>query len=155
MTEKIFKRIKELLLETDLPDQEICVASKIKLSLLSAIKQNKNLPSLKNIIILAEFFNCSVSYALGLSDFPDEFEKGLDVANIAFNISRFIKRHPPRFFYLKRCGFLKQFSSFKKWLNGSVCPNTYSFVALAKTFDILAEDLLRNQNNETHKFFNA
>lgn len=73
MTEKIFKRIKELLLETDLPDQEICVASKIKLSLLSAIKQNKNLPSLKNIIILAEFFNCSVSYALGLSDFPDEF----------------------------------------------------------------------------------
>ncbi len=102
------------MLETDLPDQEICAATKIKLSLLRAIRQNKNLPSLKNIINMAEFFNCSVSYVLGLSDFPDEFEKGLDVANIAFNIRQFINRHPPRFFYLKHCGFLKRFSSFKK-----------------------------------------
>ena len=150
MTEKIFKRINELLLETDLSDEEICAVSKIKPSLLRSIRQHKNLPSLKNIIGMAELFNCSVSYVLGLSDFPDEFEQGLDVANIAFNIRRFINSHPPRFFYLKRCGFLKQLSSFKKWLNGSVCPNTYSFVVLAKTFDIPAEDLLRNQNNETH-----
>lgn len=143
MTEEILKRLNELLDETDLPLTEISSLSNIKLSKLRAIRQNKNLLSIEIIIELSEFCNYSVSYILGLSEFPDEFEKGLDVANIASNIRRFIELHPPRFFYLKCQGFLKQFPAFTKWLNGGVCPNTYNFVELAKTFDLLAEDLLR------------
>ncbi len=143
MTEEILKRLNELLDETDFPLAKTSFLSNIKLSKLRAIRQNKNLPSIEIIIELSKFCNCSASYILGLSKFPDEFEKGLDIANIRSNLRRFIELHPPRFFYLKCRGFFKQFPAFKKWLNGSVCPNTYIFVELAKTLDLLAEDLLR------------
>lgn len=140
MTEAILKRLNELLDETDF--SKISSLSNIKHSKLRAIRQNKNLPSIEIIIELSEFCNCSVSYILSLSKFPNEFKKGLDVANIGYNIRRFIELHPTILLF-KMSRFFKQFPAFAKWLNGGVCPNTYNFVELAKTFDLLAEDLLR------------
>ncbi len=143
MTEKILKRINELLDETDMTFDEISAATDVKFSKLRAIHQHKNLPSLEIIIQIAEFCNCSVSFILGLYDFPDEFEKGLNTSNIAPNLKDFIAKNAPRFYFMVRRGFHKKFPSFKKWLSGNVCPNTYNFIELVKALDLLAEDLLR------------
>nr|DAR85326.1 MAG TPA: DNA-binding protein [Caudoviricetes sp.] len=120
MTEEILKRLNELLDETDF--SKISSLSNIKHSKLRAIRQNKNLPSIEIIIELSEFCNCSVSYILSLSKFPNEFKKGLDVANIGYNIRRFIELHPPRFFYLKCRGFLNNFLLSQNGLMAAFVP---------------------------------
>ena len=134
MTEEILKRLNELLDETDF--SKISSLSNIKHSKLRAIRQNKNLPSIEIIIELSEFCNCSVSYILSLSKFPNEFEKGLDVANIGYNIRRFIELHPPRFFYLKCRGFIAKMKKqgYSPCFEMSFCIKFLMYVDFLGTF---------------------
>ena len=69
---KIFaERLRELRLEQNLTQRELVIKlnNKIPQPSIAMWEQNKREPSFESVVILAQFFNVSLDYLAGLTDF--------------------------------------------------------------------------------------
>ena len=75
------QRIKELCEQRGITLQKLCEACELSESVIRKWA-NSNSPSVRNVKKVAEFFNVSVDYLIGLSDIPERSELLLDDADI-------------------------------------------------------------------------
>ena len=69
---KISENLKELMAEHEISQKELAEKLNTGRTKLSDILGGKNAPSYNTFVALAEYFNCSADFLLGLDDYPHE-----------------------------------------------------------------------------------
>lgn len=70
----ISQNIKDLCIEKEINIIQLAKSVKIQDSLLYKYINENSLPTVNNIVKLANFFNCSINYLTGLSDNPAQYK---------------------------------------------------------------------------------
>lgn len=98
------------------------------------------LPTLPNLIKIADYFQCSVDFLLGLSPVnPNTKYKSAPPFNICFQ--KILEEHKlNRYRFLKQIHFAKQ--SVDDWYNGKRFPTVENAIKIAKHFDCSLDYLL-------------
>ncbi|MDE7329705.1 MAG: helix-turn-helix domain-containing protein, partial [Clostridia bacterium] len=65
---KFSESLTELMLTKNISSQELADTLGIERSTISRYKRGAKLPSLENLILLANYFNCTTDYLLGIKD---------------------------------------------------------------------------------------
>lgn len=92
------------------------------------------LPSLSTVVKIAEKYDLSADFVLGLTDSPTPLLNKLD----------FAQTFPTKFYLLKKLGLTKDFPSFSNWLKGKNLPDICGFVRLAEKLNVSACELLKS-----------
>ncbi|MDF2876693.1 MAG: helix-turn-helix domain protein [Sporomusa sp.] len=70
--EKFAQRLSLLLQQHNISKQTLGTAIGVSRPAISQFASGANLPSIDKLVALAEYFNVSVDYLIGLSDIPDK-----------------------------------------------------------------------------------
>ena len=65
---KFLERLKELIKENEISYEELAIQTNIGTPAMYAWSGNYNMPKLNNIILLSNYFKCSIEYLIGRSD---------------------------------------------------------------------------------------
>ncbi len=84
------ENLKELLLEHNLSTRELSRKINSSIGLISTYCLDKYRPTIPNIIKLADYFNCSTDYLLGV---VDEDKSKTFNKNVVFDLDVFLKRY--------------------------------------------------------------
>lgn len=136
--------LKELMSENDLTAKRLSEITGIPAPTITRYRNGKSNPTLKNLIILADYFNCSTDYLLGLE---------AENENLTF------KPCPPfceritvlvRLFAPCSYSFYKSLkipeSSFFEWKNGESEPSLYNILKLATALDCRVDFILGRES---------
>ena len=102
------------------------------------------LPSLSTVVKIAEKYDLSADFVLGLTDSPTPLLNKLDTDFVSVNLKKFAQTFPTKFYLLKKLGLTKDFSSFSNWLKGKNLPDICGFVRLAGKLNVSACELLKS-----------
>lgn len=72
------------------------------------------LPSLSTVVKIAEKYDLSADFVLGLTDSPTPLLNKLDTDFVSVNLKKFAQTFPTKFYLLKKLGLTKDFPSFSK-----------------------------------------
>lgn len=134
------ENLKELISERDLDAAQLAEIVDIDVSVIYRYLRKECLPSLKNFIILADYFECSGDYLLGLyyenkstcfkqaPPFSERFKKILN------------DNKTTRYKVRKSCNFARQ--SVDDWYFGKYMPTIENVMRLKKFFDCSIDELL-------------
>ena len=89
------------------------------------------LPSLSTVVKIAEKYDLSADFVLGLTDSPTPLLNKLDTDFVSVNLKKFAQTFPTKFYLLKKLGLTKDFPAFSNWLKGKNLPDICGFVRLA------------------------
>lgn len=70
------------------------------------------LPSLSTVVKIAEKYDLSADFVLGLTDSPTPLLNKLDTDFVSVNLKKFAQTFPTKFYLLKKLGLTKDFPSF-------------------------------------------
>lgn len=102
------------------------------------------LPSLSTVVKIAEKYDLSADFVLGLTDSPTPLLNKLDTDFVSVNLKKFAQTFPTKFYLLKKLGLTKDFPSFSNWLKGKNLPDICGFVRLAEKLNVSACELLKS-----------
>ena len=134
------ENLKLLMAEAGMKSPALAEATGIDSSTILTLLRGEGLPYVDTLVTLADYFNCSTDYLLGITDTPDE---------------RQFKKRPP--FSEQLTFLLKHFQVTKyriekdtglsektvnRWHNGKTQPTVESLIRLAKYFDCSIDFLL-------------
>lgn len=133
-----------LISDNDLTGKELAAALNIPAATVSRYRNGIHAPTIDYIIKIADYFNCSVDYLLGLEE-----------ENTALTFKRCppIKEQIaalPKQFKMSYYAFCKQAgiteSGFYDWKNGNKTPTIQSIVKIAKFFDRRVDFILGRES---------
>ena len=141
---KFAERLNELLNEAEINAAKLAKDINIEQSAISKFSRAQRLPSTETLVSLANYFNCTTDYILGLSDVLDD---------------RKFKCRPPfsdQFnFLLKKSGITKyrfeketNFSEItvNRWQRGTYEPSVENLVKIAEYFNCSVDYLLGRED---------
>jgi len=99
-------------------------------------------PDVKTAVILANDFNCSVNYLMGLDDSPDttKFKDTYDVSLFSDRYDKLLKENNVTHYKLSRDNGLN-YSSHYAWQRGTI-PNMTSLIIIATYFGVSIDYLI-------------
>ncbi len=133
--------LKDMLQDNNLTVKELAKLTKIQDSLLYKYVNNKTEPTIKNLIKLADYFNCSIDYLIGLSE-HEKFvmQKGVKTIKFYEVYTNLLKEHSLSHYSLcKILGY--SMSSLTLWKNGQI-PYLDTLIKIAKYFDVSIDYLV-------------
>lgn len=139
---KFLVTFEELLEENNLTIKSFSRKINVHPSVLYSYKNNNYLPSIRNAVIIANYFNCSLNYLMGLD---------LEKNNRSFNQSYDISVFYPRYFELLQKEKITHFALSKKiqlntssllsWKNGKA-PKMDSLIKISTYFEVSIDFLI-------------
>ena len=134
------ERLNELMQEQNLTNFSLSKKLECQDDIIQNWREGKYYPSLKNLISLSAYFNCSIDFILGLTD-KENYKTGKE--NITF-VQRYKecreKLNLTDYKVAKSCGV--QQSTISQWLLHGRLPETENLVLLSKLFDCTIEYLI-------------
>ncbi|MDE5721792.1 MAG: helix-turn-helix domain-containing protein [Clostridia bacterium] len=136
--------LSELIFDHNLTPEEFSKAVNIDLSVIYRYRRKSCLPSLKNTIIIADYFQCSADFLFGLTannnktiskgetNFSQIFRELLESKNLT------------RYAFCKESNFAEQ--SVDDWYHGKRLPNIQNLILIAKHFDCTVDFLLGRES---------
>ena len=134
------ERLKELMQEKELTQTALSKETGIRTTLISNFILAKNLPSYENLLRFAYYFNCSVDYLLGKTDFPDEAPLH-EVPFFHERLRQILQEQKISQERLKR-ELPVSGSVLYKWISGKSQPSSESLLALADYFETSVDYLI-------------
>ena len=136
--------IKELLIERNLNNKSFASSIGLSAGTITNYIKNEMLPTVENLVKIADYFNCSIDYLLGkredntqtsLNECPP-FSERLVYLRDYFNFSnQQIYSHPE----ISK-------SRYYDWLSGKRVPTLESVIALAEIFDCSVDFIIGREN---------
>lgn len=105
-------------------------------------EKNRNLPSTRNLLKLANYFKCSFDYILGIKDEKDFRESDTDLSDFPKRLCQILEKKKLKLFILKRTGKFEFNSSINNWKTGKTMPNVYNLVCLSEKLGCSVDYLL-------------
>lgn len=132
--------LKDLMSEAEISSSELAKKTNIDQSTILTLLRGDGLPSVDTLVKLADFFQCSTDYLLGLKDTSDEvtfrqrppFPEQLTFLLHHFNITKY---------RLEKDTKLSE-KTVNRWHNGKTQPTAESLIRLAKYFQCSVDFLL-------------
>lgn len=130
----------ELLILHDLTEKSLSEKTGIPVACISLYLRRMQVPYIKALVKLADFFHCSVDYLIGLSDDDTEVMPS-ELPPFAAQLEKLMAdcQMPPTKIYA--CKEISK-SSFYEWKRGKSLPTLESLVALAQIFHCSVDDVL-------------
>ena len=141
---KFSEILKELLDEENLTGKQLGLNLGIAGPTITRYIQGKFMPSINNLILIADYFNCSTDYLLGIE--PDNQNLNFKKCPPFTEQIEFLAKHfSPTFdaFYTKA---KIHESTFYEWKNGNSMPTLESIVRIAEAFDCRIDFVLGREN---------
>lgn len=141
---KFGETLKELLDEQNLTGKQLGLELGIAGPTITRYIQGKFMPSMNNLILIADYFNCSTDYLLGRE--PDNQNLKFKKCPPFTEQIEFLAKHfCPTFdaFYTKA---KIHESTFYEWKNGSSIPTLESIIRIAETFDCRVDFVLGRES---------
>lgn len=135
---KIFvKRFNELIDESSLSIDEISMILNTNKDNIYHWKPNsyKYLPSLKNIIAIADLFKCSLDYLVGANNNYAEIEPNKNRQPLSKNLKAIMEEKHTNVYRLSEQINLATTNQMYKWLKGIETPQIETIVKLAKALE--------------------
>lgn len=141
---KVSERLKDLMYEAEIRTPALAKKTNIDQSVISKFLRAERMPSVKSLVTLADFFNCSTDYILGLTDFPDErtypprppFGQRLNFLLEHFQVTKYRLE--------KQTGFSEE--TVNRWQRGKYEPTAESLVRLAEYFGCSTDFILGRES---------
>ncbi len=132
--------LEELIFEHKTDIKQFSKDMKISLSEVYYYLERKGIPRFPKIIEIADYFNCSVDYILGLAPFQENANyKKTPPFHTSFQ--RLLKsKNIYRYRLCKECHFYE--TRVDSWYHGKSIPSTDNAIKLAKYFDCSVDSLL-------------
>ncbi len=138
------ERLKEYMAEENL--SETLLARKINVSRVTVcnLLNAAHIPSTKIFVAIAEYFNCSADYLLGLTDIPNgaKFTPKKPFGEI---LRKLLKENNKTEYRLQKDLDLSSSLTYR-WLNNKATPTVESYIGLAKYFGCSVDYLLGREN---------
>lgn len=129
-----------LMAEGEIKSPQLAKYTGIDCSTISTLLRGDGLPHINTLVALADYFNCSADYLLGLTDTPNEtqFKKRPPFSEqLTFLLKHF---KVTKYRIEKDTGFTEK--TVNRWHNGKTQPTIESLIRLAKYFDCSLDFLL-------------
>ncbi len=131
--------LSELMLEEDLSCRALSKAAKIPSSAISMYKRGITSPTIKNLIKLAKYFNCSIDYLIGRTNIKMPFSEENN-AHFLDRVKLLLDEHHIKFYRIAlECGFSD--SLMPGWKKGST-PLIETVISIADYFCVSTDYLL-------------
>lgn len=137
-------RLKDLICEKEINASALAEKIGVNPSVVSKYIRAERLPSVQTLIPIADFFNCSTDYLLGLSDKLEEVKfKPVPPFSQQFNF--LLKNFKITKYRLeKQTGISGE--TLRRWQNGKFLPTVESLVKLAKHFDCSVDFIIGRES---------
>ena len=135
------KRIIEFLEDEDFDIKDLSKFLDLDISLIYAWKRDDNFPSTKYLILLSEYFDCSLEYLLNRSE---EFGKGKveNLSNFKDRLNFLIKDKKKSQYKMVKKDNICSSSCFHRWFKLNTIPEPEMLVKLADYFKVTIDYLL-------------
>ncbi len=100
------------------------------------------MPSLKNIIMLADYFNCSIEFLLGIDDENKLPHPKKQLPDFGAHFKKVLKEKGSNLYRLSLLAGCKNTSPYYDWLNGKSTPRIDSLYKISKVLDCSIDYLL-------------
>lgn len=141
------ERLKELIEEDNTSCGHIAHSVGINVHYLYAYTSSNNsaMPSLDNIVKLANYFNCSLEYAIGLTDNNVVSSYNSQLPSFSSRFRQVVKQ---RGFSLYRLGHVTNTSTttYYRWINNLSSPNIDSLIRVANAIDVTLDYLIGREH---------
>ena len=143
---KISKRFVDLKNETQLKPSEIAKQTGLSASVISRIINCERMPSYETLIILADFFNCSVDYLVGKKEDLNEitFKKCPPFNEQLEFLLKYFNRTKYRF--EKETGISEE--TINRWCKGKYKPTVDNILTIANTYNCSVDFILGRTDYE-------
>ncbi len=143
---KLPEQLKDLMLEKGIKASALSKAIGVSDSTISRYTQGLQMPAFEILVALAEYFDCSIDFLLGLTDIPrreNQRFKPVPAFATQFRVA------------MKACGFSQyalqkktkiSWASFNAWLRGQKLPYPDSLIKIANAMDCSVDFLLGRED---------
>ncbi|MBS1416624.1 MAG: helix-turn-helix transcriptional regulator [Clostridia bacterium] len=100
------------------------------------------MPSLKNIIMLADYFNCSIEFLLGIDDENKLPHPKKQLPDFGAHFKKVLKEKGSNLYRLSLLAGCKNTSPYYDWINGKSTPRIDSLYKISKVLDCSIDYLL-------------
>lgn len=100
------------------------------------------MPSLKNIIMLADYFNCSIEFLLGIDDENKLPHPKKQLPDYGAHFKKVLKEKGSNLYRLSLLAGCKNTSPYYDWINGKSTPRIDSLYKISKVLDCSIDYLL-------------
>lgn len=100
------------------------------------------MPSLKNIIMLADYFNCSIEFLLGIDDENKLPHPKKQLPDFGAHFKKVLKEKGSNLYRLSLLAGCKNTSPYYDWINGKSTPQIDSLYKISKVLDCSIDYLL-------------
>ncbi len=100
------------------------------------------MPSLKNIIMLADYFNCSIEFLLGIDDENTLPHPKKQLPDFGAHFKKVLKEKGSNLYRLSLLAGCKNTSPYYDWINGKSTPRIDSLCKISKVLDCSIDYLL-------------
>ena len=137
-------RLQELIEESGKTHKELSEILKINLHDIIRWDSGKNdyLPSIKKLMIFADYFQCSVDYLLGLTDLDSYIPSSVKEPKIAGNLRKIVYERNLTFTSLSEKTGIKNTTLFYNWNSGKSLPQIENLIKVASALDCSVDFLL-------------
>ena len=134
------ERLGELLFERGMTGKDLAAAIHISASAISRYLHVQRMPAVENLVLLADFFSCSVEFLLGRRD-SDPAVHFCKCPPFSQQIVRLAQIYRLSFYAFCRSAGIPE-SSFYEWKNGTSAPTLESIERLADHFGCSVDFIL-------------
>lgn len=100
------------------------------------------MPSLKNIIMLADYFNCSIEFLLGIDDENKLPNPKKQLPDFGAHFKKVLKEKGSNLYRLSLLAGCKNTSPYYDWINGKSTPRIDSLYKISKVLDCSIDYML-------------
>lgn len=100
------------------------------------------MPSLKNIIMLADYFNCSIEFLMGIDDENKLPNPKKQLPDFGAHFKKVLKEKGSNLYRLSLLAGCKNTSPYYDWINGKSTPRIDSLYKISKVLDCSIDYLL-------------
>lgn len=141
---KFAENLNFLMNDKNLTQLELAQKTKLKPASVCKYLKGNCMPTLNALLVLADFFNCSTDYLLGLIDDGSE-KRFLPCPPFAERIMQVLKLNGYNPYEFCKAAKLND-NRFYDWKNGKHQPSVESVIKIAKFFDYSLDYLLGREN---------
>ena len=128
--------------------QDVCAALNIEQSTLANYENDKRVPKLEILIKIAEYYNCSVDYLLGLTDQEVPQNSNNPHNSLMLDRLNFLLNEDDNLEFYSSCSKIPM-ETIQKYMTGELEPTTYDLCKLIEVLDTSA-DYLFGKSDEAH-----
>lgn len=139
------ERLSYLIFENKLTIESFSKAVKIDVSVVYKYLRKESFPSLQNLVVIADYFKCSIDYLLGCSE--NNSKSNFKAAKpVTERLQELLKERNISRYKLRQIAKSKNYSfarqSVDDWYHGVHLPSIDNVFALAKCFDLTIDEFL-------------